>query len=77
MKRQTLPCRAMTVCIREKGAEADSLSASSSASAISPPTWTFSNDSSREVGQRAQCTIDFEVPYSLGPGVFLYYKLTN
>ncbi|WVQ65545.1 uncharacterized protein L199_003722 [Kwoniella botswanensis] len=46
-------------------------------SSISAPTWSFSNDSSRSVGQEARCEIEFEVPYNLGPGVFLYYKLTN
>ncbi|ORY30577.1 ligand-effect modulator 3 family [Naematelia encephala] len=46
-------------------------------SAIASPTWSFSNDSSRAVGEEAQCEIEFEVPYALGPGVFLYYKLTN
>lgn len=59
--------------------KSDLLSASSpvSASSVSAPRWTFSNDSSRPVGERAQCEIQFEVPYNLGPGVFLYYKLTN
>ncbi|WWC88446.1 uncharacterized protein L201_003357 [Kwoniella dendrophila CBS 6074] len=46
-------------------------------SSIQAPTWSFSNDSSRSVGQEARCEIEFEVPYSLGPGVFLYYKLSN
>nr|XP_019045387.1 transcription regulator [Kwoniella bestiolae CBS 10118]OCF24317.1 transcription regulator [Kwoniella bestiolae CBS 10118] len=46
-------------------------------SSISAPTWSFSNDSSRPVGQEARCEIEFEIPYNLGPGVFLYYKLTN
>ncbi|WWC62818.1 uncharacterized protein I303_105416 [Kwoniella dejecticola CBS 10117] len=46
-------------------------------SSISAPTWSFSNDSTRKVGQEARCEIEFEVPYNLGPGVFLYYKLTN
>nr|XP_019012979.1 transcription regulator [Kwoniella pini CBS 10737]OCF51760.1 transcription regulator [Kwoniella pini CBS 10737] len=46
-------------------------------SSISAPTWSFSNDSTRTVGQEARCEIEFEVPYNLGPGVFLYYKLTN
>ncbi|WVF69033.1 hypothetical protein IAT40_003807 [Kwoniella sp. CBS 6097] len=50
---------------------------SATKSSISSPTWSFSNDSSRGVGQEARCEIEFEVPYNLGPGVFLYYKLTN
>jgi hypothetical protein len=44
---------------------------------LTVPKWSFSNDSSRAVGERAQCRIQFEVPYDLGPGVFLYYKLTG
>ncbi|WVQ84999.1 hypothetical protein IAT38_007163 [Cryptococcus sp. DSM 104549] len=52
-------------------------SSSISSSAISGPTWSFSNDSSRGVGEEARCEIEFEVPYDLGPGLFLYYKLTN
>lgn len=48
-----------------------------SESSITAPSWVFSNDSSRPYNQRAQCEITFEVPYDLGPGVFLYYKLTN
>ncbi|WWD18682.1 hypothetical protein CI109_103136 [Kwoniella shandongensis] len=52
-------------------------SAPTTKSAIAAPTWSFSNDSSRPVGQQARCEIEFEVPYDLGPGVFLYYKLTN
>ncbi|KAL7420700.1 alkylphosphocholine resistance protein lem3 [Cryptotrichosporon argae] len=47
------------------------------ASSVSAPTWSFSNDSTRSVGEEARCLIQFEVPYDLGPGVFLYYKLTN
>ncbi|OCF35096.1 transcription regulator [Kwoniella heveanensis BCC8398] len=50
---------------------------SATKSSISSPTWSFTNDSSRGVGQEARCEIEFEVPYNLGPGVFLYYKLTN
>ncbi|KIR90390.1 transcription regulator [Cryptococcus deuterogattii CBS 10090] len=52
-------------------------SSSESRSSIAAPTWTFSNDSSRPVGETARCEIEFEVPYDLGPGLFLYYKLTN
>ncbi|WVO24916.1 uncharacterized protein IAS62_006296 [Cryptococcus decagattii] len=52
-------------------------SSSESRSSIAAPTWTFSNDSSRAVGETARCEIEFEVPYDLGPGLFLYYKLTN
>ncbi|KIR58545.1 transcription regulator [Cryptococcus bacillisporus CA1873] len=52
-------------------------SSSESKSSIAAPTWTFSNDSSRAVGETARCEIEFEVPYDLGPGLFLYYKLTN
>ncbi|ORX37203.1 ligand-effect modulator 3 family [Kockovaella imperatae] len=52
-------------------------SSSVSSSSITAPTWSFSNDSSRAVGERARCEIEFEVPYDLGKGVFLYYKLTN
>ncbi|ODN93386.1 transcription regulator [Cryptococcus wingfieldii CBS 7118] len=52
-------------------------SSSVSKSSISPPTWTFSNDSSRTVGEQSRCEIEFEVPYDLGPGLFLYYKLSN
>lgn len=48
-----------------------------SASSIAAPSWTFSNESDRDVGERARCEIEFEVPYDLGPGVFMYYKLTN
>ncbi|KAK8858787.1 hypothetical protein IAR55_003017 [Kwoniella newhampshirensis] len=48
-----------------------------SASSISAPTWSFSNDTSRSIGEQARCEIEFEAPYDLGPGVFLYYKLTN
>ncbi|KAI9634744.1 transcription regulator [Dioszegia hungarica] len=48
-----------------------------SASSINAPSWRFSNVSSRPLGQRAQCEIQFNVPYNLGPGVFLYYRLTN
>lgn len=47
------------------------------ASAIAAPQWTFSNDSTRAYDQQAQCRIRFNVPYDLGRGVFLYYKLTN
>ncbi|WOO76799.1 aminophospholipid translocase regulatory protein CDC50 [Vanrija pseudolonga] len=46
-------------------------------SAIAAPQWTFSNDSTRPYDQQAQCRIRFNVPYDLGRGVFLYYKLTN
>ncbi|WVR06543.1 hypothetical protein IAU60_003574 [Kwoniella sp. DSM 27419] len=52
-------------------------SSPTSKSSITAPTWTFSNDSSRSVGQEARCEIEFEIPYDIGPGVFLYYKLTN
>jgi hypothetical protein len=66
----------------------DLATGSSSASSISSPTWRFSNVSTRAVGQQAMCEIQFNVPYDLGklmigcqltsgPGVFLYYKLTN
>ncbi|EIW67719.1 hypothetical protein TREMEDRAFT_40353 [Tremella mesenterica DSM 1558] len=48
-----------------------------SKSDIPVPQWSFSNDSSRGVGEQAQCQINFQVPYDLGPGVFLYYRLTN
>ncbi|KAI5451371.1 alkylphosphocholine resistance protein lem3 [Naganishia albida] len=41
------------------------------------PQWSFSNDSGRAIGQQAQCTITFDVPYDLDPSVFLYYRLTN
>lgn len=44
---------------------------------IKAPEWSFTNDSSRALGERSQCKIRFNVPYDLGPGVFLYYKLTN
>ncbi|KAK4688293.1 hypothetical protein P7C73_g1830, partial [Tremellales sp. Uapishka_1] len=54
-----------------------STSHKSSQSSIAAPTWSFTNDSSRAVGREAQCVIEFDVPYDLGPGVFLYYKLTN
>lgn len=45
--------------------------------AYNPPTWSFTNDSSRAVGEEAQCVVRFDVPYDLNPGVFLYYRLTN
>ncbi|GMK54001.1 hypothetical protein CspeluHIS016_0105870 [Cutaneotrichosporon spelunceum] len=48
-----------------------------SKSSISTPKWAFTNNSSADVGKRAQCRIQFDVPYDLGPGVFMYYKLTN
>jgi hypothetical protein len=59
--------------------DADALSTSSKMkkSQISAPKWSFSNDTSRAVGETAQCRIQFQVPYPLGPGVFMYYKLTN
>ncbi|KAL1413115.1 alkylphosphocholine resistance protein lem3 [Vanrija albida] len=47
------------------------------ASGIVAPKWSFSNDSTRPIGEEAQCRIQFDVPYDLGKGVFLYYKLTN
>jgi len=53
------------------------LATGSSSAVTNTPQWIFSNDSSRPIGQRAQCQIDFQVPYNLGPHVFLYYKLTN
>ncbi|KAJ9121745.1 hypothetical protein QFC22_002366 [Naganishia vaughanmartiniae] len=46
-----------------------SLSSYEDAERYNPPRWSFSNDSSRAVGERAQCTITFDVPYDLG--VFL------
>nr|ODN85294.1 transcription regulator [Cryptococcus depauperatus CBS 7841]ODN89758.1 transcription regulator [Cryptococcus depauperatus CBS 7855] len=52
-------------------------SSSISKSSIAAPTWSFSNVSTRPVGEQARCVIDFQVPYNLGPGLFLYYKLTN
>ena len=62
-----------------RGGWVDDLKSGSSVSegSIAAPTWSFTNDSSRAVGQRARCEIEFEVPYDLGPGVFMYYKLTN
>jgi len=54
-----------------------STSSGVSASSINAPSWRFSNDPSRSFGERARCEIQFNVPYNLGPGVFLYYKLTN
>jgi len=48
-----------------------------SGTSLNPPTWTFSNDSTRPVGEQAVCTVNFDVPYDLDPSVFLYYKLTN
>lgn len=39
---------------------------SSSSSSVNPPNWSFSNDSSRPVGERAQCEIEFQVPYDIG-----------
>lgn len=53
------------------------LSTGHSSVGINHPTWSFSNDSTREVGKRAVCNITFEVPYDLKSSVFLYYKLTN
>lgn len=47
------------------------------ASSIAAPKWSFSNDSTRPLGERAQCRIQFDVPYDLGPGVFFYYRLTS
>lgn len=54
-----------------------STSSTVSKSSIPAPQWTFTNDTSASVGLQARCEIDFQVPYDLGPGVFLYYKLTN
>jgi hypothetical protein len=44
----------------------DDLAAGSAVGAVTPPTWTFSNVSSRQVGQQAMCEIQFNVPYDLG-----------
>ena len=43
-----------------------STSSSISSSSITSPSWSFTNVSSRPVGERAQCVIQFEVPYDLG-----------
>lgn len=47
------------------------------ASSIAAPQWSFTNDTSGPVGRKGRCVIRFDVPYDLGPGVFLYYQLTN
>lgn len=68
-----------TFATMPKGAYSYSLKTGShvKASDIPAPKWSFSNDSSRPLGERAQCRIQFDVPYDLGPGVFFYYRLTN
>lgn len=43
----------------------DALSSGHSSAGITPPRWTFSNDSTRPVGQEAVCSITFDVPYDL------------
>lgn len=44
---------------------ADALSSGHSSAGITPPRWTFSNDSTRAVGEQARCSITFDVPYDL------------
>jgi hypothetical protein len=58
-------CESRT-CSQVKADTLDALSSSSSVSSIPAPRWTFNNDSSRPVGEEAQCQIEFEVPYDLG-----------
>ncbi|KAG7529556.1 hypothetical protein FFLO_05572 [Filobasidium floriforme] len=53
------------------------LASGHSGASYTAPTWSFTNDSSRAIGERAQCVVRFQVPYDLDPSVFLYYKLTN
>ncbi len=43
----------------------DQLSTGHSSTGINHPTWSFSNDSSRPVGEQAICNITFDVPYDL------------
>jgi hypothetical protein len=52
--------------VADAGVDDLSTGSSMSSSSVNAPTWSFSNESSREVGQRAQCVIDFQVPYDLG-----------
>ncbi|OSX64635.1 hypothetical protein POSPLADRAFT_1178196 [Postia placenta MAD-698-R-SB12] len=48
------------------------LKASDAHAPYNPPSYAFVNNSGN-----AQCYIQFDIPYSLTPSVFLYYKLTN
>ena len=43
----------------------DALSSYEDNPGYNPPRWSFSNDSSRPVGEQAKCTITFDVPYDL------------
>lgn len=43
----------------------DALSSYEDNLGYNPPRWSFSNDSSRPVGEQAKCTITFDVPYDL------------
>lgn len=44
---------------------------------ITPPLWSFVQDSTSNVTLRNHCRIRFTLPADLTPPVFLYYKLTN
>jgi hypothetical protein len=49
-----------------KTKHADNLATGHSGASHTAPTWSFTNDSSRAVGERAQCVVRFQVPYDLG-----------
>ncbi|SCZ89548.1 BZ3500_MvSof-1268-A1-R1_Chr1-1g01250 [Microbotryum saponariae] len=41
------------------------------------PTWQFTHDETRPVGQRSLCRLQFSLPVELTRPVFMYYKMTN
>jgi hypothetical protein len=49
-----------------KTKHADNLATGHSGASYNAPTWSFTNDSSRAIGERAQCVVRFQVPYDLG-----------
>lgn len=41
------------------------------------PSWKYNADPGAAIDARSVCTVQFDVPVTLDPSVFLYYKLTS
>jgi hypothetical protein len=56
------------------------LRASDSKASFNPPQWAYFDNgtaSANNASAAKACFLRFDIPHDMGPGVFLYYKLTN